>query len=91
MKKQVNREQIIKLHQEGVSYQNIAESVGCSKSTVGKVLNEAGCSAKIFLDKGKVLALHRAGWKVKDIAGDMGITEEDVREVLTAKKEVPRD
>ena len=91
MRKQVNRDQIIKLHQEGASYQNIAESVGCSKYTVGKVLNEAGCPAKIFLDKGKILALHRAGWKTKDIAGDMGITEEDVREVLVAQKEVPRD
>lgn len=34
------------------------------------------------VDKGKVVALHEAGWTVKNIAGDINASEETVEEVL---------
>lgn len=37
------------------------------------------------IDAGKVLALHRAGWPMKDIASDMHIELEDVRKVLASR------
>jgi|GEM_PF-1699993 len=40
---------------------------------------------RIEVDIGKVLALKAAGWKVKDIAGDMGIGVSTVYAVLKAR------
>lgn len=34
------------------------------------------------VDKGKVVALHKAGWTVKNIAGDITASEETVNAVL---------
>ena len=34
------------------------------------------------IDKGKVVALHKAGWTVKNIAGDITASEETVEEVI---------
>lgn len=87
IKKKADHEKIIQLHLEGVPGNEIAERLGYGKSTVSKVLNEAGYSMKTAPDKGKMIALARAGWKVKDIAWDVGVTEELVREVLANAKE----
>jgi hypothetical protein len=39
------------------------------------------------VDKGKVVALHKAGWTVKNIAGDITASEETVEEVLNDWRE----
>lgn len=80
--RRVNHEQIIRLYLEMVPGNEIAERLGCSKATVSKVLNDAGYSMKTGPDKGKILALYRAGWKTSDIAWDVGVEEETVHEVL---------
>lgn len=86
IKNRADHEKIIQLYLEGVMGSEIAERLGYSKGTVSKVLNAAGYSMKTAPDKGKIVALARAGWKVKDIAWDVGVTEELVREVLTKEK-----
>lgn len=89
--RRVDHEEIIRLHLAGMPASEITEELGCCKSTVSKVLNDAGYSMNSGVDKGKILALHRAGWKATDIAWDMSIKEETVRKVLEQAKEVPRD
>ncbi len=39
------------------------------------------------MDHGKIIALHKAGWKVKDIAGDMSISDVTVYNTLKKWKE----
>lgn len=34
------------------------------------------------VDQGKVLALARAGWKLKDIADELDVTEQVIKKVL---------
>lgn len=88
-RKEINHERIIEMHLEGKMGSEIAGELNCSKETVCKALKKAGYSMRFGTDKGKVIALARAGWKHKDIAWDMGITEEEVRQVLSEKaKEV---
>ncbi len=38
------------------------------------------------MDTGKIVALRKAGWKVKDIAEEMGLTTSQVSNVLYQEK-----
>ena len=84
--KKIDKDKVIQLHLEGRLGVEIADAVGCCQAAVGKILRDAGYSQKIGVDKGKVFALARAGWKVRDIAGDVGITEVEVRKILSEKR-----
>lgn len=87
IRRRIDHEEVIRMHLDGIPGNEIAEELGCCKATVCKILNDAGYSMKSGLDKGKIMALHRAGWRIKDIAWDMSIKEETVREVLEENKE----
>ncbi len=39
-------------------------------------------SKALGTDYGKIIALSRAGWKIKDIAGDMNIEESEVVDTI---------
>lgn len=48
-----------------------------------RILEHYRTHSKILgTDYGKIIALHQAGWKNKDIAGDMGIEEKEVAETI---------
>ena len=78
----VDKVQVILMHLEGKTVDEIADELGCSTNTVRKCLLEAGHTTRTIIDKGKVIALARAGWKPSDIAWDMHIKEEEVNQVL---------
>ena len=78
----VIHERIVEMYTNGKSVEEIAEELNRSMSTVRQHLNRAGCAMKHYIDKGKVMALAKAGWKPADIAWDMRITEGEVRQVL---------
>lgn len=42
---------------------------------------------KNTVDTGKIMALYNADWKIKDIAGDAGIDEKIIRNVINGRKE----
>jgi hypothetical protein len=44
--------------------------------------NKKRRSPRKYVDKGKIIALRKAGWKVKDIAEDVHLSQGKVYEVL---------
>ena len=82
MHDKVNHAQIIELYSKGRTAVEIEEELNCSESTVRRHLNKAGYTMENSIDKGKVIALTKAGWKPSTIAWDMHTTEEKVRQVL---------
>ena len=89
--------------QETESYSSVYDAdlcKTCADAVTGYALKERAAveSAKpgpkpkqrVEVDTGKVQALKKAGWKAKDIAGDMGISVSAVYAALKAEgKEVP--
>lgn len=60
-----------------------ASGVSESKLRRAKKIAKTGEKRKYtHIDAGKLTALHKAGWKVKQIADEMGITEEQVANTL---------
>lgn len=49
-------------------------------------LRDAGVWTAARLDTGKVGALHKAHWSIRDIAIEMGTTERQIREVINGIK-----
>lgn len=43
--------------------------------------------SKIDIDEGKIMALYKAKWQIKDIAGDMSLTEDIVSSVIKKKSQ----
>ena len=74
----------------GMSINTIAAALGITKAAVANVVRRNGLSGPSYsqsksppsIDKGKIGALRRAGWSVKDIASDMRLSEETVTEVI---------
>ena len=73
----------------GMSVNAIAAALGITKAAVANVVQKRGLSAYTnirksppSIDKGKIGALRRAGWSVRDIASDMRLSEETVTEVI---------
>ena len=91
-RKKTKKQQIWELHQKGVKDGEIAEILCTTKNHVSTALHdlriEKGIKLKSeeekqkYVDEGKVLALRKAGWKIHDIAWDMGISESAVCEAL---------
>ena len=73
------------------SVHNKVEENSVVKKTAGRKKkaasedSEDGEKPKKRIDAGKILALHRAGWLVVDIAKDMNIEESDVLGVLNSR------
>ena len=74
---------MIELYEQGWEPDEIGRMYGYKNGEYirGK-LRDAGVWKAERLDKGKVGALHKAGWSVRDIAIEMGTTERQIREVI---------
>lgn len=65
---------------EGVSLEVVEDS---SPGSPPMAISEVdGASTRKKVDKGKVLALGKAGWNAKDIADEVGCTESYVRKIV---------
>ncbi len=75
--------ELVSLYESGMDDDEIALKLGYKGSEhVRNVLRKAGVWRNDRLDKGKVLALHKAGWSLKDIANDVSSSIESIQEVL---------
>lgn len=81
-KKQERNQEIRKLSKQGLSVDEIAKQVNCSKSTVCKY-----SEYKKSVDTQKILKLYEKGLKQKDIAKKLNCSEGMVSEVLKPYKQ----
>lgn len=73
-------ERVIALYQQGMTVPEIAKEIsGLSPENCRNILKRAGVyKGRPNVDDGKIKALHRAGWPVKEIAAEMKLTEGQV-------------
>jgi len=75
--------ELVSLYESGMDDDEIALKLGYKGSEhVRNVLRKAGVWRNDRLDKGKVLALHKAGWSIGDIAMECAASIEQIEEVL---------
>lgn len=67
-------EERIKLYES-----NLVQDDKCENEELRMIVEKAMIAAT---DQGKVLALARAGWKLKDIADELDVTEQVIKKVL---------
>jgi len=81
-RKTINTALVLEMKASGKSYRQIADELGFHANAVAVAARrELGKQGK-GVDEGKIIALHAAGWKMKDIAGDMGIGVATVKAVV---------
>ena len=76
---------IMALRNQGVSYKEIANELGCSEGTIFDRIKKYNKlqEAAANLDKGKISALWKTGtWSIKDIAEEMKTSEAMIRAAL---------
>lgn len=75
-----DREEMRRLHKEGLTDKEIAERLGCSYEHLRKLREAAGLEPNPEpFDEGKMMALYRAHWSVHMIADEMGVEDEEIR------------
>ena len=81
---------IVALYHEGRSYDQIAEEVGCARSTVTLILRKAGALSRRgrgpIIDYDMVRTLHDVGLTNKEIARRLGCSESSVSVILHQKR-----
>lgn len=83
-------EQIMLLHKQGCTSQEIAEKVGCSKRTV-ETLTQADKQQKKAERNQQIEKLHNEGYTQAEIAEKVGCCKRTVSEVLSKIKETVAD
>lgn len=64
--------------------QEIANKVGYKRAeTVTHKLKRAGIWTSATVDKGKIRALHKAGWSIEKISMETEVSEDMIREILS--------
>ena len=82
-----DREEVKRLHAEGLSASEITRKLGCNPKHCRYMLKQLGLSynprkEEDPFDEGKMMALHRAGWSIHKIADEMGVEDEEIRRRL---------
>ena len=79
----INREEIKRLHGEGLTDREISERLGCSYEHLRKLREAAGLEPNPEpFDEGKMMALYRAHWSIHKIADEMGVEDEEIERRL---------
>lgn len=82
-RKKYDREEVKRLHEEGLTDAVMAERLGCNISHLQTMRRELGLEANSEeFDEGKMMALHRAGWGIHKIADEMGVEDEEIERRL---------
>lgn len=83
-------QQIIDLHNQGLTLKAIADQVGSNKGTVHKLLRASGCVTKRSYDRGidkpQIIKLREDGLSIEAIAKQVGTTGVTVQRVLRSSK-----
>lgn len=79
-------ERIADMLLEGYTQEEIRTAVGCGTKTITLIRRRMGVTnvrhTYKTLDRGKICALYKARWSLKDIAGDVSCSIEDVVKIL---------
>lgn len=87
-RKKYDREEVKRLHEEGLTDGVMAERIGCDIRHLQAMRRELGLEANSEeFDTGKMIALFRAGWSVHKIADEMGVEDEEIKERLNAERQ----
>lgn len=79
----IDREEIKRLHGEGLTDREISERLGCSYEHLRKLREAAGLEPNPEpFDEGKMMALYRAHWSIHKIADEMGVEDEEIERRL---------
>lgn len=82
--------QIVELYHEGLSYDQIAEEVGCGRSTVTLILRKAGELSRKgrgpIIDYDLVQTLHDVGLTNREVAKRLGCSESSVSIILRQRR-----
>ena len=86
-RKKIDTALVMEKRAQGMSFAQIAKETGfhenalrdATRRATKEMEDEGKIGALHAADEGKIGALHAAGWKVKDIAGDMGISVSAVK------------
>lgn len=74
---------MVDLYEQGYEPDEIGHMYGYKNGDyIRAKLRDAGVWTAARLDTGKVGALHKAHWSIRDIAIEMGTTERQIREVI---------
>ena len=77
--------EVVHLYLEGVSTYTIAESFGCHRNTISKILKDAGVNVTIEkLDLEEAIRLYESGWTTKQIAEKYDMSDNAVSRRLRA-------
>lgn len=78
---------MVDLYEKGYEPDEIGHMYGYKNGDyIRAKLRDAGVWTAARLDTGKVGALHKAHWSIRDIAIEMGTTERQIREVINGIK-----
>lgn len=92
----LDEEKVISLYNSGMEVNKIAKEMNCSIAPIRRILvplygDEKGHLRRGYgrpkLDRGKISALHNAGWDEKKIADEMGCEPETVKDILRELRE----
>ena len=87
-RKKYDREEVKRLHEEGLTDAVMAERLGCDIRHLQAMRRELGLEANSEeFDEGKMMALHRAHWSIHKIADEMGVEYEEIKRRLKEKIE----
>lgn len=79
------RSEVVRLYLEGVNTYTIAQSFGCHRNTVSKILKEAGVNVTIEkLNLDEAIRLYESGWTTKKIADKYDMSNNAVSRRLRA-------
>lgn len=82
-KSRMTFERMVELYHMGFSPEEIAKENGYKNAEyITSKLRTAGILRAKSIDKGKVLALHKAGWNTAKIAQEMVTSVESIEELL---------
>lgn len=77
--------EMILLFDKGLSYKEIAHSLGCSAMCVYYRIKNEGISRPVRADQDKVVDLYLAGWALPKIAGEIGVSKSRIHQILTER------
>lgn len=87
-KGRISVEKMIELYEHGYEPNEIGHMYGYKDGDyIRTKLRHVGVLKESRIDKGKVGALHKAHWSIRDIAIEMGTTERQIREVIYGIKD----
>lgn len=83
-KRKYTHDDIVRMYTSGMSIDQIIEKTKYQTSTIRCILRNKGVLFRGYedIDKGKIMALARAGWRIKDIVIEMSLPPDTVKRVL---------